>query len=206
MFVPFTQHLLVKPRWVSSVKLAKQKTKRKGAFGHIQYRHQYHLEAWPPRPQGLLTKAAGHILSLGDQKHQHSSASKLDLKAQLSQSGRLTVVTGKSKLRLVQSIVVMTDLCKGGSRGIGFHIGECIASLGGDIALLDLMEPQEDLKLIESIYGTRVRFYKYLYRTQYYPDCRWLISSRTDVSSQAEIEKSFDQVVSQQGNISNWYD
>jgi NAD(P)-dependent dehydrogenase (short-subunit alcohol dehydrogenase family) len=48
----------------------------------------------------------------------------------------------------------------GGSRGIGLHLGESIASLGGDVAVLDIIEPQKSFEALEQRYGTKFKFYK----------------------------------------------
>ncbi|KAK5062649.1 hypothetical protein LTR84_004722 [Exophiala bonariae] len=95
-----------------------------------------------------------------------TTVAKLDLISQLSQRNRVTVITG-------------------GSRGIGLFLGEAIASLGGDIAILDIIEPQKSRDVLKSRYNVKVEYYK------------------TDITSQSNIESSFDQVVAEFGRVDN---
>lgn len=89
-------------------------------------------------------------------RHQ-SSAAQLDLQGQLSQTGQVTVITG---MRHYVHLCIKTKFLLGGSRGIGLHLGEAIASLGGDVAVLDVIEPKESFESLESRYGTKFRFYR----------------------------------------------
>lgn len=97
MFAPISQRTLAKPQWAPSARLARWKAEGSVIPGRKEYRLQYHVKAWRPQPPKLSITAVNRLIAFGDQKRQHSSASRLDLKAQLSQSGRLTVVTGKSR-------------------------------------------------------------------------------------------------------------
>jgi len=78
----------------------------------------------------------------------------------------VNVVTGRDRgasfstsmvaeVRLNKTLMVLT----GGSRGIGLEIAKVCAELGSDVALLDVLEPQETISQMES-QGGRVRFYK----------------------------------------------
>lgn len=47
----------------------------------------------------------------------------------------------------------------GGSRGIGLEIAKACAEFGSDVALLDVLEPHENISQMKS-QGVRVGFYK----------------------------------------------
>lgn len=72
----------------------------------------------------------------------------------------------------------------GGGRGIGFAISKAIASLGGNIAVLDaLPKPVDEFNELSSKYGIKT----------YY--------ERTDVTQQTPFEASFNRVLEQTGGI-----
>ena len=52
--------------------------------------------------------------------------------------------------------------CPGGARGIGLALARGVAELGGDIAVLDILEePDKDFNDLESTFGIRARYYRY---------------------------------------------
>lgn len=81
----------------------------------------------------------------------------------LSQSGKVTVITGSLRDKsphLGTWKQYETNILAGGARGIGLTLAEATAELGGNVALLDRMEPQTDLARFKTIYGTEAKFYR----------------------------------------------
>ncbi|KAJ5378270.1 uncharacterized protein N7496_005679 [Penicillium cataractarum] len=86
-----------------------------------------------------------------------------------------------SKLSLKNKVTVVT----GGSRGIGLDLAESTADLGSDVVLMDIREPQTDLKELATKYKTRFKFY------------------HTDVTEMTSLQASFDRCVNDLGKIDN---
>lgn len=59
-----------------------------------------------------------------------------------------------------QGITVLTGRVSGGARGIGLAIAKAVAELGSDVALFDMIEPQESLAGLTERYGRRFQFYR----------------------------------------------
>ncbi|KAJ5683438.1 hypothetical protein N7462_006603 [Penicillium macrosclerotiorum] len=86
-----------------------------------------------------------------------------------------------SKLTLDGKVTVIT----GGSRGIGLTLAKTAASLGSDVAILDVEEPETTLQQLENEYGSRFFF------------------QRTDVTSKQSLEDAFRSVKSSFNHIDN---
>ncbi|PLB50095.1 short-chain dehydrogenase/reductase SDR [Aspergillus steynii IBT 23096] len=86
-----------------------------------------------------------------------------------------------SRILLDGKVTVIT----GGSRGIGLTLAQTVASLGSDVAILDVQEPETRIPELEKTYGTRFSF------------------ERLDVTSKDSMENVFAKVVQDMGRIDN---
>ncbi|OJJ55384.1 hypothetical protein ASPSYDRAFT_1159005 [Aspergillus sydowii CBS 593.65] len=97
-------------------------------------------------------------------KHGSDQPEKQSIIDKLSLDGKVTVVTG-------------------GARGIGLALSETVASLGSNVAILDLLEPEHELTDLENAYKTRFKYY------------------RMDVTSKHDMDSVFTNVVKDFGQI-----
>lgn len=114
------------------------------------------------RPQQrvrYLTKASGSVLHDGDLR---SVRAMFDLK------DRNYIVTG-------------------GGRGIGYSITRAIAEMGGNVAVLDVLDsPVKDFSSLEGEFGVKARYIK------------------ADVTNEKSLTSGFEQSIDEFGSLDGW--
>lgn len=75
----------------------------------------------------------------------------------------------------------------GGGRGIGYAITRAITEMGGNVAVLDVLDaPVEDFGTLEHDFGVKARYL------------------RVDVTDEKSLTKGFEQSISELGSLDGW--
>lgn len=62
------------------------------------------------------------------------------------------------------SLKERTIVITGGGRGLGLAFGFAVAEVGGNVAIIDLLdEPHDHFKKLETEFGVKVKLYKYVF-------------------------------------------
>jgi sorbose reductase len=90
----------------------------------------------------------------------------------------------------VRSLFNLNDknfIVTGGGRGIGYAITRAIAEMGGNVAVLDVLDaPVKDFGTLEHDFGVKARYL------------------RADVTDEKSLTKGFEQSISELGSLDGW--
>ncbi|KAK5257971.1 hypothetical protein LTR40_008835 [Exophiala xenobiotica] len=111
----------------------------------------------------------------------------------VAQSGRISTTSARRNelhdgdlrsVRLMFDLKGRNYIVTGGGRGIGYGITRAIAEMGGNVAVLDVLEsPVKDFGTLEGDFGVKARYI------------------HTDVTNGESLTKAFDQTVSEFGSL-----
>lgn len=127
-------------------------------------------------------RVLGLVRSLG-QSHRSIQTSKFS-----SSAKSRTLHDGD--LKSVRSLFNLNDknfIVTGGGRGIGYAITRAIAEMGGNVAVLDVLDaPVKDFGTLEHDFGIKARYL------------------RADVTDEKSLTKGFEQSISELGSLDGW--
>lgn len=93
-------------------------------------------------------------------------------------------------LKSVKALFDLTDknfIVTGGGRGIGYAITRAIAEMGGNVAVLDVLDsPVKDFGTLEHDFGVKARYL------------------RADVTDEKSLTRGFEQSISELGSLDGW--
>lgn len=92
-----------------------------------------------------------------------------------------------------------TALVTGGARGCGLAFAQSCAEAGADVAIFDVIEPDETFQSLSERYGVRTAYYECVILALGLW-CLLLMVYRVDVSSEQSLQKGFDRFKSDFSN------
>lgn len=92
-----------------------------------------------------------------------------------------------------------TALVTGGARGCGLAFAQSCAEAGADVAIFDVIEPDETFQSLSERYGVRTAYYECVILALGL-SCLLLMVYRVDVSSEQSLQKGFDRFKSDFSN------
>lgn len=114
--------------------------------------------------------------------------------AQLSSSAlhRSNKFLHDGDLKPVRSLFDLKDrnyIVTGGGRGIGYAITRAIAEMGGNVAVLDILDsPVKDFGTLEGDFGVKARYF------------------HADVTQEESLTRGFEQSIAELGSLDGWYE